>query len=185
MALPTAPPPGTTPAAFQTWSQNVSDTADDHETRITGKVSKTGGDTITASAAAVTPLAVKGAASQTANLLEVKDSAGTVLSIITAEGNVHVRSSGLGANLGVAAGGAAQKALVIRGAASQTANLLEVQDSAGSALLAVGASGTLNLVAASTSTAATAGAATLPANPVGFLQLIIAGTTRKIPFYAV
>lgn len=32
---------------------------------------------------------------------------------------------------------------------------------------------------------ATAGAATLPANPVGFLTLTINGTSRKIPYYAV
>jgi hypothetical protein len=45
------------------------------------------------------------------------------------------------------------------------------------------ASGQLNL-AAYTATTASAGAQTLPANPVGFLILGIGGTSRKIPYYA-
>lgn len=36
-----------------------------------------------------------------------------------------------------------------------------------------------------TSGTANAGAATLPANPVGFIQIAIAGTNRKIPYYVV
>jgi hypothetical protein len=36
----------------------------------------------------------------------------------------------------------------------------------------------------STATGATAGADTLPANPVGFVNVDIAGTVRKIPYYA-
>jgi hypothetical protein len=35
-----------------------------------------------------------------------------------------------------------------------------------------------------TSGTATAGAATLPANPVGFIVLSIGGVSRKIPYYA-
>ena len=35
-----------------------------------------------------------------------------------------------------------------------------------------------------TSTTATAGAQTLPSNPVGFLVVNISGTNRKIPYYA-
>lgn len=42
-----------------------------------------------------------------------------------------------------------------------------------------------NFVAHSTSGAATAGAATLPANPVGFLILQIDGTEYKFPYYSV
>ena len=36
-----------------------------------------------------------------------------------------------------------------------------------------------------TATTATAGAATLPAAPVGFIEVNIAGTIRKLPYYAV
>lgn len=36
-----------------------------------------------------------------------------------------------------------------------------------------------------TSSTATGGAATLPANPVGFIEVTIGGTARKLPFYSV
>jgi hypothetical protein len=36
-----------------------------------------------------------------------------------------------------------------------------------------------------TAASATAGAATLPANPVGFLEINIGGTVYKLPYYAV
>jgi len=39
-------------------------------------------------------------------------------------------------------------------------------------------------VAANTATTASAGAQTLPANPVGFLVVTIGSTSRKIPYYA-
>jgi hypothetical protein len=38
---------------------------------------------------------------------------------------------------------------------------------------------------ANTANTATAGAQSLPANPVGFLRVLISGTERKIPYYAV
>jgi len=44
--------------------------------------------------------------------------------------------------------------------------------------------GDLTVSSATTATAATAGAETLPANPVGFLVVSINGTSRKIPYYA-
>ncbi|MHB1910209.1 MAG: LamG-like jellyroll fold domain-containing protein [Nitrososphaerales archaeon] len=43
---------------------------------------------------------------------------------------------------------------------------------------------TLNLTG-TTATTATAGSATLPASPVGFVEVQVAGTTYKIPYYAV
>lgn len=38
--------------------------------------------------------------------------------------------------------------------------------------------------ASNTATSATGGAQSLPANPVGFIVVNIAGTNRKIPYYA-
>jgi hypothetical protein len=35
-----------------------------------------------------------------------------------------------------------------------------------------------------TATTATSGAATLPGNPVGFLEINLSGTVRKLPYYA-
>lgn len=42
----------------------------------------------------------------------------------------------------------------------------------------------LSLSGITTTTTATAGAATLPSNPVGYITVTIAGTARKIPYYA-
>lgn len=44
--------------------------------------------------------------------------------------------------------------------------------------------GDITLTSSTTATTATAGAQTLPANPVGFLVVSINGTSRKIPYYA-
>jgi len=44
--------------------------------------------------------------------------------------------------------------------------------------------GDLTFSSATTATGATAGAQTLPANPVGFLIVNINGTSRKLPYYA-
>jgi len=51
-------------------------------------VLNTGGSTITASGAAVVPLVLKGAASQTGNLLEVQSSSGTILGRFTSAGTL-------------------------------------------------------------------------------------------------
>jgi hypothetical protein len=44
--------------------------------------------------------------------------------------------------------------------------------------------GDITVSSATTAASATAGAETLPANPVGFLQIKINGTSQKIPYYA-
>lgn len=44
--------------------------------------------------------------------------------------------------------------------------------------------GDITLTSSTTATTATAGAQTLPSNPVGFLVVSINGTSRKIPYYA-
>ena len=54
-----------------------------------GYVSKVGGDTVVASGAAVKPLVLKGASSQTANLLEAQNSSGTVIAQIDKDGRVY------------------------------------------------------------------------------------------------
>jgi len=63
----------------------------------------------------------------------------------------------------------------------------KLQSVSGLAIMEVsdGAGHNINIHAASnTAATATAGAATLPANPVGFWTITIDGTTRKIPYYA-
>jgi hypothetical protein len=123
-------------------------------------VSKSGGDTITASSASVIPVIVKGAASQTANLQEWQNSAGGVLLNIDSTGNLDIGagSSNLWRikNQGVAViewqpnqgfmflpYGSSNKPVTIRGAASQTGNLTEWQNSAGTVLSRVSSSGVI------------------------------------------
>ena len=102
-------------------------------------------------AATIVPLVAKGAASQTADLQQWQNSAGTVLAFISSAGNFEAPIIGAGAaplaNLGgtlrVRNGGAAAVGITVRGAASQTANLQEWQDSSGTVLARVAANGTV------------------------------------------
>lgn len=104
---------------------------------LTGKVSKSGGDTITASTASTVGVVVKGAASQTANLQQWQTSTGFTLAKIDANGNFTFNTAANVINGALAA----YTPLTIKGAASQTANLQEWQDSAGTMLANVSSSG--------------------------------------------
>ena len=130
------------------------------------------------SSASTVGVGIKAAASQTANLQEWQNSAGTVLSKVTATGmlditpasgdtiNFRNASGGLtlwGGNssyymntglymtggswaagrLGVDTSGAANVGIVVRGAASQTANLQEWQNSSGTILARVSSGGAI------------------------------------------
>jgi hypothetical protein len=64
-------------------------------------------------------------------------------------------------------------------------NVLYIQGNAGNAVAVLPAAGVLPLTGQTTATSATGGAATaLPAAPVGYLEVSINGTVRKIPYYA-
>lgn len=108
-----------------------------------GGASPIGNITSFAFGATQIPMVARGAASQTANLQEWQSSAGSILAGVTAFGSgMFGGNSALGASLGVqTAGNAAQIGAVIRGAASQTANLLEIQNSASSILARVQSNG--------------------------------------------
>ena len=89
----------------------------------------------TAGAPTVVPITAKGAASQTANLQEWQNSAGTVLGYIGATGgakfaglDVQMTGSAI-VNIGTAA--SSLVGLIVRGVASQTADLQQWQNSAG------------------------------------------------------
>lgn len=79
-------------------------------------------------------LAVRGASSQTANLQEWQKSDGTITTFVNASGSfrigTNIPNTAIGVNLDYA-GAATGLGLVIRGAASQTANLQEWQNSGG------------------------------------------------------
>jgi len=70
--------------------------------------------------------------------------------------------------------------------ANGTQNILNLEAGPNVTLVAgVGGAVTISALGTTTSPTATAGAATLPANPVGFLEISISGITYKVPYYAV
>ena len=89
-------------------------------------------------------LIVKAVASQTANLQEWQNNAGTVLAKIDTYGTFqNGTATGYGAWINVQPALASDKGIIVRGATSQTANLQEWQNSAGTALTSVDASGNI------------------------------------------
>jgi len=111
---------------------------------LTGKVSKSGGDTITSSTASTVGLIVKGAASQTANLQQWQNSAGTSVFQVWNDGAIDNESNGTGTNTLTQTRITSKSnvlTLRIRGAASQTANLQEWQNSAGTTLAIIDSAG--------------------------------------------
>lgn len=104
-----------------------------------------GGHTITNAAAAVVPLSLRQASGQSAPMFAVT-SAGSASNItwIDAFGRMRVTDDATGAfSLAVTALSAATVGARIRGAASQTANLQEWQNSAGTVLSRIAPSGTM------------------------------------------
>lgn len=71
---------------------------------------------------------------------------------VTSGGLVGIGTTGPGATLGVLCGAAANKGFLVKGAASQSANLVEVQNSAASVLFAVEADGDIRTSRASSGT---------------------------------
>jgi hypothetical protein len=110
---------------------------------------------ITTASAATIGMIIKGAASQTANLQEWQNSAGTIVARVRNGGAIITGGLVTGAafvvNLDVS--GASAIGAVIRGAASQTANLQEWQNSAGSILVSVASNGNFGAQSGSTSAA--------------------------------
>jgi hypothetical protein len=94
---------------------------------------------------ALTPTAImRGAASQTANIQEWQESNGATPTFVNSFGGLRVRTfagSYPFSGLAVGAGAATEIPVIIRGAASQTANLQEWQNSAGTVLASVNSSG--------------------------------------------
>jgi hypothetical protein len=115
----------------------------------------TAATTLTSQAAASVGLIVKGAASQTANLTEWQNSAGTIVAKINQVGSAVFGNATINAagNLNAYAGNTTTVPMVVRGAASQTADLQQWQDSAGSTLLSVYSTGTLSGAVGGTSSA--------------------------------
>jgi len=106
-------------------------------------------NTLTANAVSAQGLIVRGLASQTANLQEWQNSSGTVLHNIDAAGNFFVRSGalvigssgGLGGQFNIQSTATNSTLEVIRGMASQTGDLTQWQNSGGTVLAKVDATG--------------------------------------------
>ena len=109
-----------------------------------------------AGTAAITPIVVRGAASQTANLQEWQNSAGTSIARVDASGQLVLSGTfypqsaiiamGAGfynAALSIRSFSTSTAGIVVQGRASQTGNLQEWQDSSGTILLAVDKTGNL------------------------------------------
>jgi hypothetical protein len=136
---------GLTPAGYNgtyiisgvsTFSFNVANATTGTATG-SGTVSVDAQASITARSAGTIGLQVRGATSQAADLLRFVNAGGTTLSWFNAGGSLFMGGSGtlISAVSGRAAfitNDAAQVPMLIRGAASQSANLLEVQNSASS-----------------------------------------------------
>ena len=127
-------------------------------------VSKSGGDTITASSASVIPLIAKGAASQSADYFQIQNSSGTILAQLNTSNQLNINygsvysqggfRGGVNNHIGFAglsgfAYSSAYLAIGARGAVNQTANLQEWQNSSGTVLSAVSPLGQ-NVIGSST-----------------------------------
>lgn len=118
-------------------------------------VGTTGGSVITVSGAAVKGLTLKAAVGQTANLTEWQDNAGAVLSRMTSSGELYAALGAFGTTyqggrLNVSPSSASELGVVVKLASAQTGSALEVRNSAGMVLLAVGGAGKLRVAPAGT-----------------------------------
>jgi hypothetical protein len=95
-------------------------------------------------------------AGQTTDLQQWQNSSGTVLTSISSTGKVRVNTATTAdalAQVLVSTGATTNKALVLQGIASQTANLQEWQDSSGTVLASISSAGKCTFAAATTSAA--------------------------------
>jgi hypothetical protein len=119
-------------------------------------INNNGNAAFTARSATIVPMTLKGAASQSVNLTEWQDSTGTVLSRVDSTGSVianilRTNNARLGDWFSAPSGTwatssvsntASTVALILKGAASQSANLQEWQNSAGTVVSSITSGGT-------------------------------------------
>ena len=97
--------------------------------------------------AAIIPVTIRGAASQTADLQQWQNSSGSVLGGVTAGGSMYVaRGTAFAANaFGVSAGASTNVGIIVRGETSQTADLQQWQISTSAVPTRISANGTLTV----------------------------------------
>jgi hypothetical protein len=128
---------------MQVWSLNGSyrSVIDKNGFLSVGGSTALGNITSYAFGASQIPLVLRGAASQSANLQQWQNSAGTVRAFVNASGDFQAPAIVATYSNSVTAGGAAVVPMTVKGAASQTANLQEWQNSAGSVLASMASGG--------------------------------------------
>lgn len=162
-----------------------------------GGVSTAGGSTITSATAATKGLVVKGAASQSAYLLEAQTSAGAVVLTVAPDGRLAAQSStasgsavyadakvsGAFGLYGKSTHAAAQP-LVVQGAASQTADLAQFQNSSGTVLAGVKAVGNLFVTTGALTLEVSAAAGGAVGGGAGSFLISLNGSIYKVPYFS-
>lgn len=133
----------TTPAGYKAYVYTVTDKALIHS----GQIHALGGTLALSNAASVVTSTVRGAVSQTANLTEWQDSAGTAVARVNSGGGIRAVSfrtntaDAISAQLAIEPFNTGTVAAIIRGLTSQTADLQQWQNNAGGILANVSATG--------------------------------------------
>jgi hypothetical protein len=122
--------------------------------------------TVTASVNTLTPLTINGLSGQAGDLQQWKDSGGTVLSRVRNTGQIGVGPLITGNSMHVNALSASIVGLVVRGFASQTADLQQWQTSAGTVFTRVNSSGYLGTERLGVSSNAT----TIPSTAMAYIE---------------
>ena len=131
---------------------------------------------VTAGLSSYIPVVVRGATSQTADLQQWQNSSGTVNARIDAYGTFqNGTAGGYGAWINVQPAQASDKGIIIRGAASQTADLQQWQNSSGTVLSKVDSSGSMF------TTTATAGTNTTQVATTAFVKTAIDNLIASAP----
>lgn len=131
-----------------------------HDGLITGQIQSPtiyGGTIVRSNTSSNIPILVRGAASQTGDLQQWQDSAESVMVKIDANGHLYTSNKGIYLNSSyvgntrffINSSATTMIGAIIKGAASQTANLTEWQDSSGTVLANINSNGDLTLSGAS------------------------------------
>jgi hypothetical protein len=141
---------------------------------------------VTSLATGTQSIIVKKIAGQTASLVDVQDESGASIAKVSANGVLtltptnpaHGPTTFTNANGG-------NPVLILQGAVGHSTNLQEWRNSSASRLLGVQADGSLTIDSPTSATATAGGGNTTPATVIGYLNVVVAGVARRIPFYAV
>lgn len=116
---------------------------------ISGKVSKSGGDTITTGSSSTVPLTIQSITGQTADIQQWKNDSGNVLARIDSLGRTGINTPILAGildnkgTLSIVPTSSSDSAIIIKAAAGQSVNLQEWQNSSSTVLVRISSAGNL------------------------------------------